>query len=95
MDNFYHHIKQFCWEYSLNKYLKVAHQTQIPAFLLFNLKNVSPNLLHQLLGLLKSSYNHGHNILMLDQIFFSSQVKRSAIISYKHGNMVYTSLLTT
>ena len=81
MDDFSHHIKQFCWEYSSNKYLKAAHQTQIPAFLLFNLQNVSPILLHQLIGLLKSTCNYGHNFLSLfdalpNFLFMTSETKR-------------------
>ena len=39
-----------------------------------------------------NTFNHSHNILlmmlifmMLDQIFFSSQVKQNVIISNKHG----------
>ena len=37
---------------------------------------------------LTTTYNHFHNnlrLLLLHQIFFSPQVKRSAIISNKHG----------
>ena len=32
----------------------------------------------------KSIYNHLHNILMVEQIFFAPQVKRSVIICNKH-----------
>ena len=38
--------------------------------------------------IMQCNYNHGHNIfrhLMLYRIFLSPQVKRCAILSYKHG----------